>query len=55
MILTENQRTWRKTYPSATFCTTYSTWTDLATNVGLKGEKLVTDCLVYGSAYYEPI
>jgi hypothetical protein len=43
----KNQRTWRKTNPSATLSTTNSTWTDL----GLFGEKLVTNHLVYGTTY----
>jgi hypothetical protein len=47
----ENQRTWRKTNPSATLSTTNSTWTDLGTNLGLFGEKLVTNHLVYGTTY----
>jgi hypothetical protein len=40
MILTGvNQRTWRKTCPSATLSTTNPTWTNLA----LSSEKLITN------------
>jgi hypothetical protein len=47
LILTgENQRTLRKTCPSATLSNT----NPLGANLGLCGEKLATDCLSYDTA-----
>jgi hypothetical protein len=46
----KNQRTRRKTCPSATLSTTNPTWSDLATNPGLRGERLVTNCMSNGTA-----
>jgi hypothetical protein len=51
----KNQRTLKKTNPNATFSTANSTWTDLGTNLGLIGENLVTNCLVYGTTYINPV
>jgi hypothetical protein len=51
MILTgENQRTWRKTCPSATLSTTNSTWID----PGLRGERPATNDLSHGTAQDVP-
>jgi hypothetical protein len=51
MILAgEIRRTRRDTSPSATLSTTNSTWTDLDTNLELRGEKPATNCLMYGTA-----
>jgi hypothetical protein len=48
IILTgENRRTRRRTCPSATLCTTNSTWTVLSANPGLRGEKPATNRLSY--------
>jgi hypothetical protein len=49
MILTrENQRTWRKTCPSAILSTTNPTWPDPSVNPGLHGERLATNHLSHG-------
>jgi hypothetical protein len=40
-----------KTNPSATLFDTNSTWTDMEKNMGLSGEKTVTNRLVYGTTY----
>jgi hypothetical protein len=45
-----DRRTLRKTCPSATLSTTNPTWTDLGANPGLRGEKMATDRLSYGTA-----
>jgi hypothetical protein len=51
MILTgENQRTWQKTCPNATFPPTNPTWIALGVNLGLHGEKLVIYHLSYDMA-----
>jgi hypothetical protein len=51
MILTgENQRTWRKTCPSATLAFTNPTWTDPGTDLGLSSEWSVTNRLSLGTA-----
>jgi hypothetical protein len=51
MILTgENQRTWRRTCPSATLSTANTTWKDLGANLGFHGRWLVTKCLRHGTA-----
>jgi hypothetical protein len=39
----ENWRTLIKTCPSTTLSTTNSIWTDLGVNLGLRGERLVTE------------
>jgi hypothetical protein len=52
MILTrENQRTLRRTCPSATLSTTNPTWTDLGINLGLHDERLATNHLSHGMVY----
>jgi hypothetical protein len=51
MIMTgENRKTQRKTCPSATLSITNPTQTDLR-NQGLRGEKLATNSLSYGTTY----
>jgi hypothetical protein len=51
MIVTgENQRTQRKTYPSATLSTTNPTWTDPGANPGVCSDRLVTNSLSHGTA-----
>jgi hypothetical protein len=51
IILTgEKGSTRRKTYSNATFSTTNPTLTDLDANRGLRGEKLATNRLSYGTA-----
>jgi hypothetical protein len=48
MILTgETKELKRKTCPSATLYTTNPTWIDL----GLRGERLATNCLSHGMAF----
>jgi hypothetical protein len=55
MILTEeNWRTQRKTSPSATLPTTNPIWAALGINLGLCGEKPVTNHLSYGTALISP-
>jgi hypothetical protein len=52
----ENQRTQIKTCPSATLSTTNTTWTALAANLGLHGEKLEpTNCLITCDSIYRKI
>jgi hypothetical protein len=48
----ENRRTRRKTCPSATLSTTNPTWIDQGANPGLRGERLETNRLSHGTAYY---
>jgi hypothetical protein len=51
MILTGgNRRTWRKTCPSATLFTINPTWTDPGTNLGLRSQRLATNCLSHSTA-----
>jgi hypothetical protein len=51
MILTgENGCTWRKTCPSATLSARNPTWTGLRLNLGLQGERAVTDHLNHGTS-----
>jgi hypothetical protein len=45
MLTGENQRTRRKTCPSATWSTKNPTWTDLSTNPGQQGERQATNHL----------
>jgi hypothetical protein len=40
-----------KTCPSATLSTTNPTWTDPGSNPGLRGERLATNRLSYGTAF----
>jgi hypothetical protein len=48
MILTgENWRTRRKTCTSAISSTTNPTWTDPGANLGLRGERLATNCSLF--------
>jgi hypothetical protein len=44
-------RSWRKTFPNATFSTTNPTWTDPRDNPGLRDEWPATNCLSHGRAY----
>jgi hypothetical protein len=46
----ENQRTRRKTSLGPSLSTTNPTWTDPGTNLGSRGERLVTNCLNHGTA-----
>jgi hypothetical protein len=46
----ENQSTRRKTFPSDTLSTTNPTWKDQGSNLGLRGERLATNRLRYGTA-----
>jgi hypothetical protein len=56
MILTgENQRTRRKTCPSATLSTTNPTWIDPGANPGLQGERPATNDLSHGTAIWYAI
>jgi hypothetical protein len=48
MILTGEDR--RKTYPSATLVATNPKGNDLGANLGLHGDRPVTNCLRYGTA-----
>jgi hypothetical protein len=51
MIFTgENQRTRRKTCPSATLSTTNPTWTDPRVNLDLHSERPANDGLRHGTA-----
>jgi hypothetical protein len=50
MIGRGNQNTRRKTYPSATFSTTNSTWLDPVLNPGRRDGKPATNRLSYGAA-----
>jgi hypothetical protein len=51
MVLTgENQRTCRKSCPSATLSTTNPTQTDPGMKLGLHGERVATNRLSYGMA-----
>jgi hypothetical protein len=53
MILAgENQRTQRKTCPSATLSTTNHTWIDLGANLGLHDERPATNRLCNGTAIF---
>jgi hypothetical protein len=55
MILTgENQRTWRKICPSATLSTTNPIWIDTGMNLGLHGERPLTNHLNHGMAPEKP-
>jgi hypothetical protein len=44
-----------KTCPTATLSTTNFTWTNLKSNLGLRGEKSVTNPLENKSAFYKYI
>jgi hypothetical protein len=46
-----NRRTLRKTCQSSILSTTKPTWTDKDANLGLHGEKSVTNCLSCGTPY----
>jgi hypothetical protein len=46
----ENQRTWRRTCPSATLSNTTSTWTDLSVNLSLHTKSLETNHLSHSMA-----
>jgi hypothetical protein len=46
----ENRSTRGKTCPSANLSTTNSTWTDLGSNPGLRGESPATNRLTHGTA-----
>jgi hypothetical protein len=53
MILTGgNQRTRRKTCPSATLSTTDPTWIDPGVNPGLRGERPAANDLSHGTASF---
>jgi len=43
--------TQRKTCPIATLSTINLTWTDLGLNLGLSGDRTVSNCLNHGTAY----
>jgi hypothetical protein len=45
-----NRGTWRKAYPSANLPITNPTWTDPGANLGLCGERVVTNSLGHGMA-----
>jgi hypothetical protein len=48
MIITgENRRIWRKNLSQHHSVHNKSTWTDPSTNPGLRGNRLVTNCLSY--------
>lgn len=52
MILTgENLRIWRRPCPGATLSTINPIWTAYAMKPCLYSEKLVTNCLSYGTAH----
>jgi len=56
MILTGEKRSTalkRKTCPSATLSTINQTWTDLGLNLGLIGDRTVSNCLSHGTAYIQ--
>jgi hypothetical protein len=46
----ENRRMQRETYPSATSSTTDLTWNDPSANLGLRGERPVTNRLSQSTA-----
>jgi hypothetical protein len=48
ILVGENRRIWRETYPSATSSTTNPTWNDPAANQGLRGERPATNLLSHG-------
>jgi hypothetical protein len=48
-LIEEKRKARRNPRPSATFSVTNPTWTDLDTNPGLRGEKLATNSLRYGT------
>jgi hypothetical protein len=51
MILTgETQSARKNTCSSATLSTTNLTWTDLASNPGIRGERSATNCLSHDIA-----
>jgi hypothetical protein len=50
-VTEENQCTWRKSCPSATFFTTNPTWNDLGFNPGFCSETQVTKHLSCGTAF----
>jgi hypothetical protein len=45
--------TQRKTCPSATLSTINLTWTDLGLNLGISGDRIVSNCLSHGTAYIQ--
>jgi hypothetical protein len=47
-----NQRTWRKTCPSATLSTTKPTWIDSGANLGLHSERPVINRPSHGMALF---
>ena len=45
LLMQENEHTWRRVCPHATFSTTNPTWIGLGLNPGLHSERLVTNHL----------
>jgi hypothetical protein len=52
ILIEENRRTLKKTYPVATFSITNPSWADLDANPGFRGESPAINCLSFVTANF---